>query len=118
VDCEYDRDDQLTKTLEGIRQCNARKATDSIFPDIIVHRRRHEGRENNLLVIELKKDAAADPCDHKKLALLTRSEGHYKYQLGLYINVDDGKFTCTWYKDGNFVQAPALTFPPLLIGSK
>jgi hypothetical protein len=100
VDCEYDRDGQLRKTLEGIAHCDAQKKTDDILPDIIVHHRRGEGRAHNLLVIELKKDATADVCDQKKLERLTDLHSHYQYQLGLYINVDGGRFTCTWYKDG------------------
>ena len=103
VDCEYDRDGQVRKTLEGITQCDGRK-TDAIVPDIIVHHRGYEGRFHNLLVIELKKDAAEDPCDRKKLELLTRTDGHYGYQLGLYINIDGGRCTCTWYKDGQRLE--------------
>lgn len=99
VDCEYDQDGQVRKLLEGIAQCGGR-TTDQIVPDIIVHHRGDGGRRNNLLVIELKKDAVEDACDRKKLELLTRATGHYGYQLGLYINIDGGKCTCTWYKDG------------------
>ena len=76
------------------------RKTDTIVPDIIVHHRGSEGRLHNLLVIELKKDAAEDACDRKKLELLTRPDGHYAYQLGLYINIDGGKFACTWYENG------------------
>jgi HPt (histidine-containing phosphotransfer) domain-containing protein len=43
VDCEYDRDGQLQKRLMHIAQCNSRKATDGILPDIIVHHRRGQG---------------------------------------------------------------------------
>lgn len=101
VDCEYDRDGQLKKLLEGIKGCDGQKKTDAILPDIIVHHREQAGRSHNLLVIELKKDAEEDPCDRRKLELLTEPHGHYQYQLGLYINVDGGKFACTWYKDGH-----------------
>jgi len=100
VDCEYDRDGQLRKSLIGIAQCNPRKATEEILPDIIVHHRQGHGRDHNLLVVELKKQAKEDACDHRKLELLTAPTGHYQYQIGLYINIDDGKFDCTWYKDG------------------
>jgi hypothetical protein len=100
VDCEYDRNGQLKKSLIGIAQCNSQKASDEILPDIIVHHRQGEGRENNLLVIELKKHAREDACDRKKLELLTAQTGHYRYQLGLFINIDGGRFECTWYKDG------------------
>lgn len=100
VDCEYDRDGQLQKSLIGITQCNARKATDQILPDIIVHHRQGPGRDHNLLVVELKKDAEEDVCDKRKLELLTAPNGKYRYQVGLYINIAAGRFACTWYKDG------------------
>lgn len=99
IDCEYDRDMSLKKELVGMQGCAGRK-TDEIFPDIIVHRRERSGKEHNLLVIELKKDAKTDPCDDQKLKLFTAPDGHYQYQFGLYINIDKGKFTCTWYEDG------------------
>jgi hypothetical protein len=100
IDCEYDLDGQLKKTLEGIKGCDKEKKTNEILPDIIVHHREQAGRAHNLLVVELKKDAKEDPCDRQKLELLTNPDGHYQYQLGLYINVDGGNFDCTWYSDG------------------
>ena len=100
VDCEYDRDGQARKTLDRIAECDAQRRTDNIVPDIIVHRRRGRGRENNLLVIELKRDAGHDRCDWMKLQLLTQTDGHYAYQLGLYINIANGRFDQTWFKDG------------------
>jgi hypothetical protein len=36
----------------------------------------------------------------RKLELLTNPRSHYQYELGLYVNIDGGNFTCTWYKDG------------------
>ena len=99
VDCEYDRDGQLRKALSGIEQCGHR-TTENILPDIIVHHRLAEGRANNLLVIEIKKHVAQDVCDRMKLELLTSPTGHYRYQLGLYININRGEFECTWFKDG------------------
>jgi len=100
VDCEYDRDGQLRKSLMGIAQCNSRKAADEILPDVVVHHRYGQGRDHNLLVVELKKDAKEDACDKRKLELLTAPDGHYQYQVGLYINIDGGRFACTWYKGG------------------
>ncbi len=100
VDCEYDRDGQLQKSLIGIAGCDKHKATHEILPDIIVHHRQGEGRENNLLVVEIKKHATEDRCDRRKLELLTNSGGHYQYQLGLYINIGNSRFECTWYKNG------------------
>jgi hypothetical protein len=104
VDCEYDRDGQLKKTLQGVKGCDSQKKTDEILPDIIVHHRGGKGREHNLLVIEIKKAAKQDPCDRRKLELLTTSRGYYQYQLGLYINVDEGNFACTWYRNGERIE--------------
>ena len=87
IDCEYDRDGQMEKLLLGIKGCNSKKKSNKILPDIIVHHRVKQGSAHNLLVIELKKDATEDVCDKKKLELLT-ANGHYQYQLGLYINID------------------------------
>ena len=100
VDCEYDRDGQLAKTLMGIAGCDRRKVTDSILPDIIVHHRREGGQDHNLLVVEMKKTATEDSCDRKKLELLTSPNGHYRYKIGLYININGGRFDQTWYKAG------------------
>jgi hypothetical protein len=100
VDCEYDRDGRVRKALEGIAECDDQERTDNILPDIIVHRRRVGGRENNLLLVELKKNAAHDRCDWMKLRLLTAPNGRYAYQLGVYINIADGRFEQTWFKDG------------------
>jgi hypothetical protein len=100
VDCEYDRDGQIKKALGGISDCDARRATDEILPDIIVHHRDGQGCAHNLLVVEIKKEAREDPCDRRRLELLTDQRGHYQYRLGLYLSVDGGNFTCTWYRDG------------------
>jgi hypothetical protein len=103
VDCEYDLDGLVKKTLLGIAECDGRE-TDRILPDIIVHHRYQHGREHNLLVVEIKKNTREDPCDRRKLELLTDSRGRYQYQLGLYIYVDGGGFGCTWYRDGQKLE--------------
>jgi hypothetical protein len=100
VDCEYDRAGMVKKYLQGIAQCDEQRQTDAIVPDIIVHVRRGEGREQNLLVVEMKKDDPEDACDRMKLELFTAPDGDYAYQFGLYINIDRGHFVCTWYRDG------------------
>lgn len=103
IDCEYDRNGLLTKELRGIMECSNLKRTDRILPDVIIHRRNNAGRENNLLAIELKKNSSEDECDKMKLQLLTRPDGAYKYQLGLYINISGGDFCLTWYRNGERV---------------
>jgi hypothetical protein len=100
VDCEYDRNGRFRKLLAGIKECRPDKTTDEIVPDIIVHHRMNQGREHNLLVIELKKNAAEDACDMAKLRLLTATGGPYEYQFGLFINIDGGNFTRVWFSDG------------------
>lgn len=101
VDCEYDRNDQVKKSLSGTAGCSQRKMTDEIIPDIIVHHRRETGRENNLLVVELKRNAADDSCDRAKLEGLTSAANNYQYQFGLYINIASGSFVCRWYVNGS-----------------
>jgi hypothetical protein len=103
VDCEYDRYEQLRKELARIRECSER-ATDYILPDIIVHHRGFNGPDNNLLVIEIKRNAAHDPCDFQKLIGLTAQAGPFGYQFGLYINVNAGRFDCVWFHDGNQIE--------------
>ena len=100
LDCEYDRFGKLQKLLEGIRACDTRRATDRILPDIIVHHREQHGTEHNLLVVEIKKADVRDDCDFEKLRLMTESQGQFRYQIGLYINLNRGDFDCTWFKDG------------------
>jgi len=105
VDCEYDRDLTAKKLLAGIAECNERRQRDDIFPDIIVHHRGLQGREDNLLAIEIKKNCREDPCDRRKLELLTKQQDNslpYRYQFGLYLNFNfaSKEFDQTWYKRG------------------
>lgn len=100
VDCEYDRHGRLRKLLYGIKECSSKRATDEIIPDLLVHHRGESGRANNLLVVEVKKRAGEDVCDRRKLELLTCEEGPYAYQFGLFVNVEEGEFRATWYRDG------------------
>jgi hypothetical protein len=106
VDCEYDRHGQVRKLLAGIRACNERRATERILPDIVVHHRGNTGPEHNLLVVEIKKDASADPCDLEKLRRMTQPRGSFGYRLGLYINLNQGRFDCNWFKNGAAIEYP------------
>ena len=100
VDCEYNRHGTLQKLLVGIKDCVKQKKTNLIYPDIIVHHRRQSGRPSNLLVVEMKVHDGEDACDRKKLELMTDKKGAFRYQLGLFINVNEGDFKCTWFRDG------------------
>jgi len=104
IDCEYDRYGEAQKLLDGIKECDERRTTDRILPDIIVHRRGENERGDNLLVVELKKHIAEDHCDFEKLRGMTHQEGMFRYQLGLYINIDHGRFDCVWFKDGTTID--------------
>lgn len=112
IDCEYNRrGPRFPKELDGIVECEERRITNRILPDIIVHHRTNEAGpkdDDNLLVVELKNDNGEDVCDRRKLELFTDPEGYYKYQLGLYINVGNHEFTKTWYKDGVQIAEDAL----------
>jgi hypothetical protein len=93
VDCEYNRDRDIYKMLEGIAMCDGQRATDRIFPDVIVHQRGGGGRDHNLLVVELKRNDPFDACDFRKLQLLTHPNGRYSYQHGLYVDIEGGALT-------------------------
>ena len=87
VDCEYNRLRDQVKVLPK----PARTQTDdiegmTIFPDIIVHKRK---TDDNLLVVEVKKlGNNRHETDHYKLSELTRSDGYFSYDLGLHIILD------------------------------
>ncbi len=89
VDCEYNRDIDGLKTLpipaRRVRSDDTRAVT--VFPDIVVHIR--GTHENNLLVVEGKKDAPIDRVpthDANKLKALTSQNGRFKYTWGAFLN--------------------------------
>lgn len=102
VDCEYNLSENVLKVLRRIKECDEQRKTDRILPDIIVHKRGVSGTAVNLLVIEIKKATAEDPCDRRKLELMTCAKADYHYQHGLYLNIEDWKLT--WYRNGSRVS--------------
>lgn len=92
VDCEYDKHGYYTKELEGISECSSGRATDRILPDIIIHKRGND--ENNLIVFEIKSKSGSNPCDIKKLELLTKKDGQFKYDFGFFIQFGNNPYTC------------------------
>jgi hypothetical protein len=94
VDCEYNRHLAIKKELRYIKQEELDDIqihpddlhSQTVFPDIIVH---HRGDDTmNLLVIEVKKaDGAKDTLDQKKLEAFTKTDGDYRYQLGLFLRL-------------------------------
>lgn len=102
VDCEYNRREWDIKRINGIEECSEKRTTDRIFPDIIVH---HRSVNDNLLVIEIKPDKKDDPCDIRKLELLTQKEGEYGYDWGLYMQfMKNEKPFLTWFNGGKVYE--------------
>lgn len=81
VDCEYNRVGRLPKQLKGLVPEHARtddEDADTVFPDIIVHRRGPEGP--NLLVVEAKKATSRASADKDKCKLKCyRNELSYQH---------------------------------------
>jgi hypothetical protein len=86
VDCEYNRNHDITKQLNNIKRIRVRvDDTDAttVFPDIIVHKR---GMDDNLLVIELKKSTSrrSDSYDKDKLRAFKEQLG---YQFAVFVQL-------------------------------
>ena len=92
IDCEYDKHGRYTKELEGIRECDLERKTNRILPDISIHKR---GNDNfNLLVLEIKSKTDATLCDIKKLELMTKSDGEFKYKFGILLRFKAERNSC------------------------
>lgn len=109
VDCEYNRLGGEVKRLrlEFTYSDPADIEAITVFPDIIVHRRR---TNYNLLVIEVKKAAGrGDTRDVEKLKAFTQVT-EYKYKYGLFLKIgpidnlelklyENGSERCDWSSD-------------------
>lgn len=110
VDCEYNRIG--VSEIEGeylTKRMNLPPRTDvasddvtakTVFPDINIHHRGKEGPENNLLVIEMKKNSSEDGYDFEKLS---QYGSELDYQWGVYINITADGADCTWWKEGELI---------------
>jgi hypothetical protein len=125
VDCEYNRNatagPREPKTLYGLRsssrQTRVQAVNDddptgcSVFPDIIVHRRKTN--RDNLLVVEVKKNKRryGGDLDRRKLVAFTErgEENDYKFKYGAFVvlAIPDAeakdvrlKYDVEWYTDG------------------
>nr|WP_304170833.1 hypothetical protein [Methanobrevibacter smithii] len=95
VDCEYNRD------LENPKECSYNSnETKYIRPDIIIHQR---NIKNNLLVIEIKKNAkyADKQQDIQKLKCMIEKY-NYKYALFINIQTETQKISYIWNFDKEF----------------
>lgn len=94
VDCEYDLHGDKIKTLKGIKECSKLKKTERILPDIIIHERGPD--ENNLVVIEIKSRTKPTMCDIRKLELMTRKAGEFRYKYGVLIQFSKSRMGCNF----------------------
>lgn len=89
VDCEYNRDHDLTKQLNlPTDECRIDDTeAKTVFPDIIVH---HRNNNANLLVIEVKKSSNPDngAFDRRKLKAFVGPP--FSYQHGLFLKLPAG----------------------------
>jgi len=84
VDCEYNRNGPVPKTISANLISPTADDTDAktVFPDVIAHKRGRGGSENNYLVIEFKKstNTTSHSVDLDKLRAY-KSELAYKFAL-------------------------------------
>lgn len=73
--------------------------TKNIRPDILIHRRGRNDKEDNLLVVEVKKNKNDTKCDERKLTYLTCNYSQYKYQLGAFIVINKNQIEITYFKN-------------------
>jgi hypothetical protein len=88
VDCEYNRNHDNIKRLDfSVEQVASDDTTGkTVFPDIIIHRR---ATDENLLVIEIKKDALQEDQE-KDLNKIAKFIEQLSYKYGLFINFRTG----------------------------
>ncbi|MFA5086476.1 MAG: hypothetical protein WC468_02730 [Candidatus Paceibacterota bacterium] len=119
VDCEYNRMESGTTDQEYISKTlnlNSQKTMtdsvegDTVFPDIIIHKRGHN--KNNYIVVEIKKKKYADKkdkygkkyrdFDRKKLCAYTKK---LKYKWGIYLEFDkENIILAEFYKNGKVLN--------------
>lgn len=110
VDAEYNRDSSDPKRLgltpEATESDDLRAVT--VYPDIAIHRR---GTDQNLLVIEAKKDGASGAeFDHQKLKAFTRPRANagLGYCWGVHLVVPTTSReqpTVVWFAEGQRLDA-------------
>lgn len=86
----HDHTDEITEKIKKLR------------PDIIVHRRRSNNK--NEIIIEVKKIKNCN-YDKEKLKLMTKQDGEYAYKLGVFIRFEKRSRNnwlphYTWFVDG------------------
>ncbi len=104
VDCEYNRRGSDVKRLSfdfgKLEPCDLEAKT--VFPDIIVHRRR---TDQNLIVMEVKKATGSEATkDIEKLKAFTGNP-EYGYKHGMFLKLGlNSNVILELYKDGAFEE--------------
>lgn len=86
ISVEWDRrEDQIKRLRHGLTEDELVRE-GAIIPDILIHQ---VGRQENLLVVEVKKAANKNYAgDIWKLEGMTRQDGDYAYRAGLHLVLD------------------------------
>lgn len=82
VDSEYNRHGNGAKGL--LRNADSEEKR-KVLPDLLLHKRRCD--DDNILVIEFKKENADHSDDIEKLKLFTAPDGEYKYRFGVFVDL-------------------------------
>ncbi|MBF4696052.1 hypothetical protein [Fusibacter ferrireducens] len=111
VDCEYNRnvdDPSNRKTIDLLLESDGNSRTQSVYPDIIVHKRGQT--DSNLLIIEVKKSTNRDngEFDLRKLECYTNTNSisSFCYTYGAFIKLytSQDKYRAPdiiYFKNGN-----------------
>jgi len=94
IDCEYNRVGYEPYDIKKIGLFSERINSDddkaiTIYPDIIIHRRGKTGLDNNLAVIELKKNPTKKE-ENKDTNKIRKIKKELKYQIGMFLKCSTG----------------------------
>lgn len=114
VDVDYDKwhrngIELLKKRLAGLRSDDAE---NDVYPDIIIHRRTGSSTEDNLLVVEVKKEEAPrSEQQHDQVKLRAFMDKPFCYQNAAFLMLPrNGDFPrLKWIRS----PMPPRSFPPL-----
>lgn len=124
VDCEYNGDvsrpagrkraDMLKAHVQMIDELTEKEEAEQhkdyvsrqVFPDIIIHRR--GDNDNNLCIVEIKKDTSGETSDYDYLKMRAYTGNEFdntlQYQLGIFVRFITGNkpgYQILFFKDGH-----------------
>ncbi|WP_157598483.1 hypothetical protein [Phycicoccus sp. Root101] len=83
VDCEYNR----ATDAAGDSDVKRRSGGNRVYPDLLIHRRRERGPENNLLVLELKTNSSSQTHRGGSQATVADVVELNGYQHGVFLDL-------------------------------